>query len=214
MRAFGAQAAMVHEWNEVRTDCDTKRDGSVSTTFRYPKEAFALYKSAEVHTHKARIPFRVFAVLLSPLILAVIGYSLYVWISARTDADKAAATVSKLAGTPAGKPSGSGGPAGGRPGATGDWLLDRAPRVRDLAYTAPVYDAVTAPTRAPYPAMCVSSSRRCVCYSQDGTRLDVGLDLCRRIVDRGFFKDWVDETEQRTGRAVRSPATGGQRPIP
>jgi hypothetical protein len=208
MRAFGSHAAIVHEWNEVRTDCDTKRDGSLSSTFRYPKEAFALYKSAEVHTHKARVPMRVWLVLASPLLLFAIGYGLYKWIAQRTDADAAASTVGKLAGVPStGKGASAGGAAPARRGSGVDWFAVRSPRIADLPHTAPVYDEVTAPRRAPFPAMCIATSARCVCYTQDGTRLGTGADTCRRIAVDGFFKDW-DEN----GGAERSPMRSGGGP--
>ncbi len=211
MRAFGSHAAIVHEWNEVRTDCDTKRDGSLSSTFRYPKEAFQLYKSAEVHTHKARVPMRVWLVIASPFLLFAIGFGIYKWIAVRTDADAATKTVSKLAGAPgAGKGAGAAGAAPSRRGSGVDWYAARAARVADLPHTAPVYDEVTAPRRAPYPAMCIATAARCVCYTQDGTKLGTSADTCRRIAVDGFFKDWDERTAQGVVPAAASRPTNGR----
>ena len=57
MRAFGANAANIHEWQEARENCDKQRHGSQSKLWKYPKEVFAYYKSAELHTHKFRVFF-------------------------------------------------------------------------------------------------------------------------------------------------------------
>lgn len=76
-----------------------------------------------------------------------------------------------------------------------EWLVERDPRVAGLAYTAPVYDKVTQVTDAPYPAVCISTATRCVCYSQQGTRLDVADALCRQFAARGFFKDWGEKSQ-------------------
>jgi len=73
----------------------------------------------------------------------------------------------------------------------GQWIAEQQPRVQGLAYSAPIYDDVTKATEAPYPAACVRSENNgCRCYSQQGTRLDVPLELCGQIIERGFFVAW------------------------
>jgi hypothetical protein len=206
MRAFGSHAAVIHEWNEVRADCDTKRDGSISRTWRYPKAAFQLYKSAEVHTHRARVPLRVWLVLASPILLGLIGWSLYQWVSGRMDGERAAARVASSAGQSGVSARAQSGQAKvGERNDAAKWVQERTARVQGLHYSAPVYDAITKPVTAPFPAMCIKSATRCLCYSQQGTRLDVAAEMCGQLVERGFFRDWVDGGE-RSGIGVAAPS--------
>ena len=88
-----------------------------------------------------------------------------------------------------------------------DYIEARKPRIAGLDYTAPIYDSVTTPVRAPYPAACVESRERCQCYSQDGTRLTVGRTMCHSIVQNGFFVDFdAGKSSLRSGRVGdRSP---------
>lgn len=198
VRAFGSKSATVHTWGEVRESCDKSRTGSVRSTFLYPKEVFSWYKSAEVHTHKARIPWRVFALFFMPVLIVALGWVVYSWLT--TSGDR---VQDQIAGT---------GRVGGEVGVTGrargpltaaEYMEQHVPRVPGLAYTAARYDRVTEPDTAPVPAACVvSASRGCLCYSQQGTRLDVGRDLCVQIVERGFFVDF--------GTAAQDQRAGGR----
>jgi hypothetical protein len=71
-----------------------------------------------------------------------------------------------------------------------EYIDSFSPRFAGLAYTAPVYDDVTKPVVAPYPAACVMSRTRCQCYTQQGTRLDVPGQMCKQITEGGFFVAW------------------------
>ena len=79
VRAFGLQKSTVHEWGEVREQCDKNRSGSVRHDFFYPKESFRWYQSAEVHTVRRRIPMRVYFLFAIPLLVAALGYVFYQW---------------------------------------------------------------------------------------------------------------------------------------
>jgi zona occludens toxin len=185
VRSFGLKRATVHEWNAAKEQCDKSREDSVRHEWSYPQDLFAAYHSAEVHTHKARVPARVFILLSLPLLLAGLVWVVAKWWeksgSVRPDkppAAKATATAVESSRTSTGKLS------------TSDWIAAQRPRVEGLAYTAPVYDDVTKPARAPYPAACLASKVRCRCYSEQGTGLDMPHALCRQIVERGFYMAW------------------------
>lgn len=197
VRSFGLKRATVHEWNAVKEQCDKSREDSVRHEWAYPKDVFALYHSAEVHTHKARVPARVFVLATLPILLAGLVWVVAKWWekSGSIQPDKAPAAK---AGTKASEPART---ASGRLSAA-EWVAEYRPRVEGLAYTAPVYDDVTKPVRAPYPAACLASKARCGCYSDQGTRLDMPEALCRQIVERGFYVAW-DESRgsQRADRA-------------
>jgi len=202
VRAFGANMVTRHQWGEVKDDPQS-RDDSIKALVPYPKEAFTWYKSAEVHTHKRRVPWRVWSLVAIPVVIAGLT-----WVAVQSfgrwfESDRI--TGSPLVGgdSPSGqRPSRERSiSADGVPSITnGDWLLQRKPRVPGLVHTAPVYDAVTQPVRAPFPAVCVASAARCVCYSQQATRLGIEDGLCRRIAADGFFREF-DDVPQKVERA-------------
>lgn len=184
VRAFGTKKATVHEFQEVKTDCDKNRSGSVRHDFFYPKDSFNWYKSAELHTHKARIPARVFFILGLPLLLAALVYLAYsFWRIPGTgntlETKSPTTAISPSAAIQAPKFK-----------SAAQFLDERVPRVAGLAYTAPIYDEVTRPVDAPFPAACISSLEKCTCFSQQATILDIPEPVCKQIVARGYFKDW------------------------
>lgn len=73
---------------------------------------------------------------------------------------------------------------------TAEMLVSYTPRIPGLPQTAPRYDEVTRPTIAPVPAACVSMGSRCDCFTQQGTKLQTPMDMCKSIVAGGFFMDW------------------------
>ena len=197
VRAFGAKAVTRHEWGEVQEDPQS-RDDSQRQLVPYPKEAFAWYRSAEVHTHKVRLPGRVWLLVAVPLLVGVLGWVAWSSMVRFAETDR----ITKGAGIE-GAGQGSIAPARRQKISATEWLVDRTPRIPGLAHTAPVYDAVTTPAEAPYPAVCMASASKCRCYSQQATRLEMSDELCRRLAERGFFREWRDESQkdQRFSRA-------------
>lgn len=200
VRKFGFEAATIHEYpTGVNTECEKNRAGSIRHEFKFPKGSYAWYKSAEVHTVRRRIPKRVWFLAAAPLL--IIGLVWYGWQALTAHA-----------------PVSVDGPAkGGAIAQASEWghvktvkeYLDaQVPRVAGLAYTAPVYDRVTEPTKAPFPAACVSSKDRCRCFSQQGTALDMPDQLCRDVVSKGYFKPWDDQENRadRPATVYRQPA--------
>lgn len=198
VRKFGTHSATVHEFpNGVKENVGSSRDGSIRHEWRFPKDVFDLYQSAELHTVKRRIPMRVWLLLALPVVLAVLIWFIY----QRMKPENVQARMDKSAGID--RPAQQGGMrASGSSAAAPAAALTPlqyaeafTARVQGLPHTAPAYDEVTKPTEAPYPAACVASKVKCHCYTQQGTRLDTGDDLCRQIAGGGFFVAWA-------GRAV------------
>lgn len=184
VRTFGMQRATIHEWGEVRDECDKSREDSIRHEWTYPAAMFAAYQSAEVHTHKRRVPARLWLLLLAPILIALCVWWVVRWwetagkpkVGAGAKADSG-----KIVSAPLSE-SGKLSPAA--------YVAQHQPRVAGLAYTAPVYDDVVRPVRAPYPAACVANKSRCQCYSEQGTRLDMPPELCRSMVEKGFYVAW------------------------
>ncbi|MFZ4551883.1 MAG: zonular occludens toxin domain-containing protein [Aquabacterium sp.] len=204
VRPFGLQKATVYEWPKVKENCDKSNKDAVATKFSYPKEVFGWYKSAEVHTIKRSIPLRVWLLLLVPVVLAVAVY-VVVNIFLNQRAGKNVGAVAPANADQVVQPVQSG-QANGAAMTPAQYVESMEPRVRGLAYTAPAYDKVTTPVRAPYPAACVANKSRCQCYTQQGTKLDVPNDMCRSIAEGGFFMAWDDAPSPRAQQAQAQPA--------
>lgn len=207
VRKFGTQAATIHEWGSVKENCDKNREGSVRHDFRYPKAAYGWYKSAEVHTHKARIPMRVWVLLGVPVVFGSLFWFMYQRWSAKIEGETPQAQQTGLMVSVPGQGHKNGATARpDGPMTRAEYMEAHTPRIAGLAYTAPVYDEVTKPTEAPYPAACIRSAIRCHCYTQQGTRLDVPDRLCQDIAAGGFFIAWAKQPAQGMPQGAPAPA--------
>jgi zona occludens toxin len=188
VRKFGTHNATIHEWGSVKESCDKSREDSTPHHWRYPKDVFALYKSAEAHTHKMRIPMRVWIFLALPFVIGGLVWVLYGNLMGRTKLKEPGGA----AGAPGQTVPGGAAPAGGArlKLTAAEYVKEHVPRVPGLAYTAPVYDEATKVTEAPYPAACVEMGKRCQCYTQQATKLEVPRELCQQIASGGFFVAW------------------------
>lgn len=194
VRTFGMQRATVHEWGEIQLNTRS-RANSIKHMYSYNRKVYGWYKSSEAHTYKVNIPMKVWAlgaiVLGLPIGIYAISRHLDSIHSGGAKPQQATASMSPVGATSV---TPTGGP--GRPHVSEREYIDQhKPRVPGLAYTAPIYDEVTKPVRAPVPAACVQTAARCHCYSQQATRLEVPLELCRSIVAGGFFVAWDERTQ-------------------
>lgn len=202
VRRFGMQGCTLFEWPKVRENCDKSIKDAIRHEWKYRQEAYAWYKSAEVHTIKRKIPAKVWFLLVVPVVLAAAVWMVVsIFLNQRTGQTVASAVPGVV--------SVGSGAQGSAAQARPDWWQDQQPRVIGLPHTAPAYDGVTKPVRAPYPAACVYSSRKgCRCYSQQATRMDVPEKLCRDIADGGFFMAWDEQGGQ--AHAVKAVARPDQ----
>ncbi len=191
-RNFGGDLVSCLEWPSVNPNCEKEGSGKTGTVTMvpFPKEVFGWYKSASIHTGKKKIPWRVWLLFLCAVIAPLLLYFAFSAVSAKAKKPQETAQVTAPASSapsPAGVPAS---PASSPVQTVEDYLKARMPRVPAFAHTAPVYDDVTKPVHAPYPAACIQSATRCRCYSQQGTILRIDDSVCGRIVADGFFVDW------------------------
>lgn len=186
-RNFGADLVSQLEWAYVNDSCEkpgAAKDGVV-TMRPFPKEVYSWYSSAVLHTGKKRIPRQLIVLGACLLLVPLLGFFGYRSLMGQVTGGKGAQVASGQTGGVAVQSA---------PRAIKtreDWLRDRVPRLDGLPATAPVYDKVTEPADAPYPAACIESKRDgCKCYTQQATLMTVSVDLCHMIVHRGFFMDW------------------------
>lgn len=185
VRIFGTETVKKHEWGEVHEDTQSRGD-SISTVVRLPREAFAWYKSAEVHTVKPKIPVRFYVLIMSPVLIIGLLLGIGYWVYSKTGADPSGKAAAPGSSTGASSPGQK--PAKKEKLTAVEYVEAHQPRIPGLAYTAPIYDGVTAPVEAPFPDACVAMGSTCRCYTGQATVLDLPDALCRRIVERGFFK--------------------------
>lgn len=202
VNVFGTDRAMIYDKQSGVMDIET-RAGATSKMWEYPKEVFKLYKSTNLNRKQAAIPWKVKAIpiLVVAAVLGIGGGVYYVWGQMGGDVPKEQQQSPGFMGSLKPRPAQ---PGASRAMSQEEYLAAASPRVAGLQFTAPKYDSVTKPDRAPYPAACVSSKTRCKCYSQDATALEMDDVTCRSIVDRGFFKDWSERGGQAQGAAPAS----------
>lgn len=162
-RAMGLKGATVYAWDKVCQDPDDKREQKLADTTRwtYPKELFKAYKSATVHTHKFKIPKKLFFFLIA--VAAALAFA--VWLLSRSslgnyvgldDKDKA--------------PIAAAGEGAMAPPAAGDF---NNPLFRELSALAPQTAAISG---------CVSG-KFCRCFDLDGFVIDLHETTCRDLAE-------------------------------
>jgi zona occludens toxin len=217
VRKFGTHFATVHEYANGCRDQVLKSRGtdSIRHEWRYPKEVFEWYTSAEVHTVKRRVPMKVWVLLAAPLLALALGYVAL----KRLSPDAQAKRMAGPAGAASAPVVGSAPGVMGQPVTLEDYYRLHKPMVPDLPHTAPIYAEVTKPVHAPYPAACVQSGDRCNCYTQQATKISVSKQFCAQVVENGYFVAWEDASMQKAQPvpppqqaqpwAQQGPAMGG-----
>lgn len=197
-----------YTWDNVQNDPNTKTAkalGQRQLVTPNPK-VFTLYTSTVLDTHKARPPYKILGVLAVAL-LVVLGGAFYVYKSVRhlsSDAPvEAVNEIQSHAVSTAAKeevfelaPSSKDSPV---------WTEQNLkPRIPGSQYSAPVYDALTAPTDFPRVAGCISSESRgtCNCFTQQATPIDVPASACLVFVKYGSFDPWLTGRRQSSQQSV------------
>lgn len=232
VRIEGWEMSTVHRWESIKADPEkpTSRKDSEKTKWSFAKDLYGLYKSADEHTFKKRIPPRLkMLVGLAVVFVALVAFMVYFLKKKVSTSDPAPAAIS--ATSPGAQRNGVNVadvlPPGDRP-QTVDPIEDAkafaasyTPRVEGLPHTAPRYDAITVPVRAPVPAMCVQvgtvkrqGGPDCRCYSQDGTAMHVGFNMCMEFANDGRFQDFEPDPGKRQERVERSQAVLAAREEP
>lgn len=216
IRPWGQAKVNVHFWPKIKDNCDSARSDSIKEVWSYKPELFEAYVSATVHTHKRKLPARVHLMWILPLVgLCAFGWLAYLMYGNYRMGKDASAHQQEVSSTAhsggqvvSGSSGGGGGAGGSNAKTLAAWVADQQPRIQGLPHTAPMYDEVTKPVRAPYPAGCIATEMRCTCYSQQATRIATDDQLCRQIAATGYFVAWdADKGEgRREQRAVVASA--------
>lgn len=236
VRRFGTKMIDVFTWGELNEDIKSsaKRELAQRTTRLLPSSVFGAYKSAEVHTIKAKIPWKVMAIpglVVAAGIAAWLAYSML-----RPDAfaenliGKEGPNAAQAASAPVPVSDGkSDGPARKWETLT-DYARDHLPRFGTMPWTAPVFDqrSITADPQL----YCMSSlagevadgqerEPSCTCLTEQGTRYELSQPECRTVARHGMpYNPYRRSDEQRVERPASiaasgepPPSSGGMRAI-
>jgi zona occludens toxin len=202
-RPFGAKRVRCLEWqrtvNDPFDDFHQRKEALVKT---YPldKKYFTMYDSAEIHTHKFRMPSKlVWVVLLLfgvvfgfVFVLSTIGdkYKPDTRESGDADIQDVAGSINNIGST-----------SGFIKNPFTNPMTAFIPRLHNIPASAPAYDDVYKVQSFPR-LQCIYShdSGDCQCYSQQATRLVVDYDYCLDVVKYGYF----DPTKPDTARATEA----------
>lgn len=226
IRAWGSENAIAHKFSRMQTDPEKVKKKSEKLPWRYPKEAFGKkdkagnwitkpwYKSADVHNIKRQIPLKVWAIPGVLVFAGLAGWAAITLFGNTLDKAKggvpgqAIATAPGVTSATPGQTAQPGNAAvRGEVKTTEQYIADYKPRIDSFAHTAPVYDQVTQPVEAPYPAACVAmKSTGCRCYTQQATLMAVNVHVCMQIVKEGYFVNWRMPIHQAPERPQQTAA--------
>lgn len=181
-------------------------------TWQFPKDCYALYKSAEVHTFKRTIKFKYKRAAVLLLIAAAIGGGSWWQLYRQTDKPEASTQTAAHA---ASQPRSSGRRADedkARWKTATQYADDHRPRFGTMPWTAPVFDGRAA--SADPQLYCMSSSGgddvdgnyrepSCVCLTEQGTKYEVGDGECRRVARHGMpYNPYRERREMQPAPAI------------
>jgi len=214
-RPFGTKRPIrYHSGSGFVNPGDTKelQFSTVQTKVPLDKSTYPLYKSAEIHTHKSRVPFGVIKMwLLVGIVIGLVGFCVY-WLISVISGDKEGLThrpesLSTSHPTTSSLNVSSISPVSSRRDV--DWNTALIPDIDGIPYTAPLYkDVATKVNSVPRIAACIASKKSCQCYTQQATVISGVRDqVCRQYVKQGTFDHMQEENRERGGGSrAREPA--------
>ncbi|HJV07811.1 MAG TPA: zonular occludens toxin domain-containing protein [Chromobacteriaceae bacterium] len=212
LRIFGMPAAQVLRWDGCQDRPNSKSAKSEcldKSKFVYPKEVFKWYKSAEAHTHKIKIPKAVWWLLIFVAVSIAALWASFHYVGDLSKVKSLQMPGKMVASAPAGSMIQAPQQQKERqPLTPAQYMQERTPRFPDIPESEPRYDDLARPTTFPRIAMCVSSSTKCKCYTQQGTEVDLPEKKCRDNIARPQFDPY--QPQQQDIRQARVDENGQQ----
>lgn len=225
VRRFGTKMLDVYRWGELNEEIKSlaKRDMAQRTTRLLPSQVFGQYKSAEVHTIKARIPLRLLLLPAVVVVAVVCAYTAYRSIASPGASDLVgkegtqSASADAAPSPPVGGSRKEGAP---RWPTAAAYAKDHLPRISTMPWTAPVFDDRQA--RSDPQLVCMSSMEgldaqgvrqeaSCRCLTEQGTAYELSQPECRTLARNGpVYNPYRERSEDR--RDQRFEAASQPRP--
>lgn len=198
VRLFGTKMVEQYRWGELQDDVKSpaRREQAERTTKALPAHVFDSYKSAEVHTIKRRIPFKVIAL---PLLL--LGAGFFGWLAFNSlkpelgAVETAEAANAGLPASPPTAPTSRTRDETAAPLTPTEYAERHLPRFATMPWTAQIFDDRPAVSDPQLYCMASGPGRNaagewqeggCHCVTEQGTRYDIGEGECRRVARWGM----------------------------
>jgi len=191
-RVFGGFRSRLFRWEALGNYEDYhSRQLAVASWFKFPRQFYGVYKSAEVHTVKRQLPWRVLVpAALALCALPVLGW--YGWHSLERGASTSNSaevvqddkkTLVARQDRPSSSLLGGSGPS--------FRAVDFIPSVPGVPFTAPAWAAGVQVSQAPVISGCgvlkMGHVVTCRCNDQQGNTVDLEKRQCIAYFDRGAF---------------------------
>lgn len=180
-RQFGMESATRIEFQKCADDPDDyfAQKEAIKKRIKFPKKLYGVYKSSEEHTHKRKIPAKLYGVGVA---IVVACFLLYQAVTGFGSEPAVASPISdptdiiKTDKVPQAEKIDL------------SWSAQRTPRQKDVPWSAPVYDGLTEVKSFPRP-QCIQKAKTgvCNCFTQQATPLDISHRQCLVIVQNGYF---------------------------
>lgn len=205
---YGGQKAKVYFWQDGVHEPDKAADKkkAEASKWKYPVARFPLYKSAELHTRKGRIPKAVKWAAAGAVACVMFAAAAW-WVMGGLGKHSAAAVSSVPAKV---DPRGSGALVptffGGESGkerhylSKQEWFARMEPRVPGVYWSEPLFDERKAVSQPELYCMSVDNGT-CKCISEQGTDVQVSGMLCREIALHGMYNPFKAPAEKNNGFA-------------
>lgn len=212
MIAYTGQSALRWEWREAHDDVqDTKlRSEGEFTEWKYPAHLYPFYKSATMHTKRAKrsskqLKARIWGIVALVCVVGLIGMGIAVWHKFSSKKPVSAQpALSPSAGMPVvagGSPASSGGK---RWSSRRDYVADQIPRVPSQPWSAPLYDGQAVVAHPQVYCIASGDEKRCHCITEQGTRYLMPPDVCLDVAKNGPAYDPFRPAQRRDDDSRRS----------
>jgi zona occludens toxin len=215
-RTWGLAASVVYEWDSTSSLSNIKT--AQSKVWRYPKSAYKLYKSSQLHTKAGgKIPFVVWVVVGVAVLFPLVGWQATKRVLVRFTGDGTEAVERTGGPKRSTAPTSPGQQPANRdkqPLTVGEYTAQYQPRVAGVLHSAPAYDQLTQVKQVPLPAACIESKKpdwvkkmggSCGCFTQTGSRYTTTQDYCLAVVHNVIFLPFVDPKPAQTAQGAATP---------
>lgn len=198
-RSMGISAATVYTFPTVQNtsnDWYKKADNVIKKQWKFPKEIFNYYKSAEVHTHKLKLPwFKFLLIGLAILFVVVMVFLLYSKLkpdnfvpepTVQTFSNEGLEVLSKSSQKYT--------------------VDDLTPAIAGVPSSAPIYRSLFTVAAAPRVDGCslyrFGKNEQCTCNDQRGNFVATPYAFCKAFVDNGFFDFTITDEQANSAKGA------------
>lgn len=179
------------------------RKDAITTSQKLDKKYFGLYKSADVHTHKPRIPKKLIVIGLTAVVFGVIVFMLPSVLMSKPEVtphkqetiDSMVNSITDPLKANKSTPAGEFVQIDYGMFRDSDTLLHAMkPIIPNKPDTAPIYATLHEPVSKPRPnclSHWINDRLVCTCYSQQATKLAIEHEICVYYVNNGYEFDYT-----------------------